>query len=169
MNSNKVIADEVLNEVEIALRNGNNWMAYNDSLYFIDKNDVQFFDNETSAKEFANNNISDYDNYAVMHISSVADVLRKVPYRELLDNQITEPDSNGLYNTDGNAFTDAYIDHIEQQQYLISKNKNGMQILSEDIMGVSDSLHSANKNNLWFAFESSLTSLKAKDLSLIHI
>ena len=64
MSSNQVIADEVLDKAEIALRNGNNWMAYNISLYFIDKNDVQFFDNETSAKEFANNNISDYDNYA---------------------------------------------------------------------------------------------------------
>jgi hypothetical protein len=88
MSKNQIISDEVLNEAEIALRNGNNWMAYNNSLYFIDKNDVRFFDNETSAKEFANNNISDSDNYAVMHVSSVADVLRKVPYRESLDNQI---------------------------------------------------------------------------------
>jgi len=43
-----------------------------------------------------------------------------------------------------------------------------MQILSEDIMGVSDSLHSANKDKLWFAFESSLTSLKAKDITFFE-
>ena len=53
MNQTQVIADEVLEKVEIALNKGNNWMAYNNSLYFIDKDDVQFFKNKSAAKEFA--------------------------------------------------------------------------------------------------------------------
>ena len=54
---------------------------------------------------------------------SIADVLRKAPHRELLDNQRRDPDANGLYNRNGNAFTDAIIGHFEQQQILINKNK----------------------------------------------
>ena len=69
-------------------------------------------------KNLLNNNISEYDNYQVMYVSSIADVLRKVPDEESLNNQIIIMDTNGLYNTDGNAFTDALIDHIEQQQLL---------------------------------------------------
>src|SRR5688572_10216670 len=116
MSEHHVIADEVLDNIEIAISKGNNWMAYNNSLYFIDKNDIQFFDNQFSANEFANNNISDYDNYTVMYVSSIADVLRKVPYRESLDHPYRNPDANGLYNRDGDAFTDALIDHFEKQQ-----------------------------------------------------
>jgi hypothetical protein len=121
-----VISDEVLDKVAIALSKGNNWMVYNNSLYFIDPEDVNFFDNKDSANEFSVNNDSDYDHHAVMYVSSVADVLRKIPYEELLNKEITNPDANGLYNTDGNAFTDALIDHIEQQQILINKKINFM-------------------------------------------
>lgn len=122
----QVISDEVLYKAEIALSKGNNWMAYNNSLYFLDPNDVFFFDNKDSASEFADNNVSDYDNYQVIYVSSIADVLRKIPYGESLNKEITNVDANGLCNNDGNAFTEALIDHIEQQQILINKNKNVM-------------------------------------------
>lgn len=122
-----VISDDVLDKVGIALSKGNNWMAYNNALYFIDPDDVFFFDNKDSANEFADNNVSGYDRYVVMYASSVADVLRKIPYEESLNKEITNPDANGLYNTNGNAFTEALIDQMEQQQILINKNKNIME------------------------------------------
>ena len=37
------IADEVLDLVTIALSKGEKYMAYNNSLYFIDERDVHFF------------------------------------------------------------------------------------------------------------------------------
>ena len=74
MNEEHVISDEVLGKIEIALSQGNNWMAYNNSLYFIDPEDVYFFDNRDSANEFADNNVSEYDRFVVIHASSVADV-----------------------------------------------------------------------------------------------
>ena len=126
MNEDHVISDEVLDKIEIALSKGNNWMAYNNSLYFIDASDVYLFDNKDSANEFADNNVSDSDRFVVIHASSVADILRKIPYGQSLSKEITNPDANGLYNTDGNAFTDALIDHIEQQQLSNNKNKNVM-------------------------------------------
>lgn len=47
MNKEHPISDEVLNLANIALSKGEYWMTYNKSLYFIDKNDVRFFPNET--------------------------------------------------------------------------------------------------------------------------
>jgi hypothetical protein len=85
----------------------NYWVAYNNSPYFIDPNDIFFFNNKDAANEFADNNTSDRDHYVVISIKK----------------QGNDPDANGLYNSDGNFFTDALIDHIEQQQLLINKNK----------------------------------------------
>jgi hypothetical protein len=43
MNNEHVISDEVLALCNEALAKGENWMAYNGSLYFIEKDEVEFF------------------------------------------------------------------------------------------------------------------------------
>jgi hypothetical protein len=48
MNNEHPISDEVLELVNIALSKGEHWVAYDQSLYFIDKEDVHFFKLETS-------------------------------------------------------------------------------------------------------------------------
>jgi len=63
-----------------------------------------------------------------------------------------DPDANGLYNKDGNAFTDALIDHIEAQQLsLFNKqlktnfmNNENFQYLKDNIkyMGFGEKLYS---------------------------
>src|SRR5665213_1310028 len=116
MNEEHIISDEVLDKIAIAFSKGNNWMAYNNSLFFIDASGVYFFDNKDLANEFADNNVSDSDRFVVIYASSVTDVLRKIPYGESLNKEISNLDANGLYNRDGNAFTDALIDQIEQQK-----------------------------------------------------
>ena len=42
MNNEHPISDEVLELAQLALNKGEHWMAYNNSLYFIDKSDVYF-------------------------------------------------------------------------------------------------------------------------------
>jgi hypothetical protein len=111
------ISDEVLDLTSLALIRGEHWMAYNSSLYFIDKDDVHFFKNETDAKEFAINNISDRDSYRVLYFNSILDIYKQISYLEKAENQlIINPDANGLYNYEGNAFTDELINHIEGNQ-----------------------------------------------------
>lgn len=122
MNQEHVISDAVMDLVQLAIGRDENWMAYNNSLYFIDKEDVHFFKSESAAREFASDNISDHDHFNIIHVRSIADVLKKIPYGESLEKQLANPDANSLYNTDGNAFTDAMIEHIEQQQILNNKN-----------------------------------------------
>ncbi len=44
------ISDEVLELASLAISNGQNWVAYNRSLYFIGKEDIHFFEEKPLAK-----------------------------------------------------------------------------------------------------------------------
>lgn len=153
MTTEHPISDEVLAIVEIEISRGNQWIAYNRSLYFIDKTDVHFFNNRNDAVEFANNNVSDHDNYTVIQIRSISDLLEKIPYGKELERSLgVDPDANGLHNKDGNAFTDALIDDIEAKQLsLFNKqlntnfmNQENLQYLKDNIkyMGFGEKLNS---------------------------
>ncbi|MBL7738137.1 MAG: hypothetical protein JNK14_02885 [Chitinophagaceae bacterium] len=159
MTTGHPISDEVLDFVTIALSKGEHYMAYNNSLYFIDKGDVHFFKTNDAANEFAENNISDRDSYAVLHINSIRDVLAQIPYGEELKHQLNlDPDVHGLYNKDGNPFTDALIDHFESQQLSLfdkqSKtnvmNNDNLQYLKDNIkyMGFGENMYRELKRNL---------------------
>lgn len=157
MNESQVISQEVLDMVQLALLNGENWMAYNGSMYFIDKNDVYFFRDQDAANEFAGNNISDHDHFNVIHIESIEDVLKLVPYGQELKDQLAnylltpmekiDSDRNPLYDKDGNAFTDALIEYIEQNQFLNNKttimNQKNFENLKKDLFytAFSESLY----------------------------
>ena len=146
------IADEVLAIAEFEISRGNQWMAYNQSLYFIEKKDIFFFSSQEDAIEFAKDNISDYDNFKVLQINSIRDLLEKLPYGFTLEKSLgIDPDSNGLYNKDGNDFTDALIDHFEIKQFsLFNKqlntnfmNQENLKYLMDNIkyMGFGDKLN----------------------------
>ena len=153
------ISDEVLDQVTVALSKGEHYMAYNNSLYFIDKGDVHFFKTRAEADEFAENSITDRDNYSVLRIRSIQDVLAQIPYSEELSRQLNlDPDANGLYNKDGNDFTDALIDHFESQQLsLFDKqlktnvmNNDNLQYLKDNIkyMGFGETLKAELERNM---------------------
>lgn len=122
MNREHVISDELIEAVHISLAKGENWVAYNTIPYFLDTGDMYFFRTSDEAHDFSDNNISEYDNYRVLHAYSTDELLKRIPYGENIERQLADPDRNGLYNNEGNDFTDALIDHIEQQQYLTNKN-----------------------------------------------
>jgi hypothetical protein len=151
MNESHVISQEVLDLVQLALLKGENWMAYNGSMYFIDKNDIYFFSDKDAANGFANDNISDHDHFHVIHINSEADVLKLIPYGQELQ---IDPDRNPLYDKDGNAFTDALIEHLEQNQFLNNKtnqmNTQNLESLKKDIFfaGFGESLNQALEDNM---------------------
>ena len=116
MSKEYVISENILREAQVAFSNNEHWVAYNTINYFLDKEDMYFFKTSDEAHEFSDNNISEYDNYKVINAMSVDELLRRIPYGENLQRQLADPDSNGLYNKDGNAFTDALIEHMEHQQ-----------------------------------------------------
>ncbi len=153
------IADEVLDLVTIALSKGERYMAYNNILYFIDERDLHFFKTRDEAVEFAENNISDSDRFVVLQFNSIKNVLNQIPYGDQINQQLNlDPDANGLYNKDGNDFTDALIDHFESQQLsLFDKqlkanvmNNENLQYLKDNIkyMGFGETLHGELEKNL---------------------
>ena len=68
MTQEHVISGEVLDIVQLAISRNEKWMAYNNSLYFIDKEDVHFFKEKNTADEFASDNISNYDHFNIIHV-----------------------------------------------------------------------------------------------------
>jgi len=154
MTNEHAISDEVLELVQLALSRGDHWMAYNQSLYFIDKSDVHFFTSQQEANEFANDNFSDRDSFHVLHFNYMLDIFKEIPYGEKIVN---DPDANGLYNHEGNNFTDALIDHIEQNQSLFTSqlktnvmNNENFQYLSDNLkyMGFGENLKPELEKNL---------------------
>ena len=159
MNNGHPISDEVLDMADMALSKGKHWMAYNQSLYFIDKEDVHFFDSQQSAIDFSKDNIRDRDSFYTIHFNSIKDILERIPYSEKINiGMIRDPDANGLYNQEGNSFTDALIEHFEQKQLSLFNsqlktnvmNNENFQYLSDNLkyMGFGENLKSDLEKNL---------------------
>jgi hypothetical protein len=92
MNNEHPISDEVLDLVNIAISKGEHWMAYSQSLYFIDKEDVHFFKLQNEAKEFASDNLSDRDVYRVIYFNSIVDIFKEISYGEKVEKGlVTDP------------------------------------------------------------------------------
>ncbi len=88
MSKEHVISDDVLDKAQIALLKGENWMVYNNSLYFIEPDSIDFFRTEEEAKEFCQNNYSDYDCYSTLYVQSPEDLPKQIPYGEALDDYL---------------------------------------------------------------------------------
>jgi len=90
MEKEHVISDEVVEQAQFELSHNRNWIAYNSISYFLEKGDVYFFKSESRAKEFSDNNISEYDDYKVIHANSLRDLLQQIPYGNNLSDSINK-------------------------------------------------------------------------------
>lgn len=158
MTEEHVISDALFEQAQFEISFGRNWVAYNAINYFLDKGDAYFFKHKDEAMEFSGNNISDYDNYKVIYADSIKDLLMQIPYEKPIVNQLqNNPDANGLYNKDGNAFTEALIGHFEAQQSRFNSqlktkfmNNENFQYLSDNLkyMGFGENLKPELEKNL---------------------
>src|SRR6188768_984667 len=98
MKDEHVISDELLEAAQAAFQRGENWIAYNRSLYFLDKDDVYFFKDKDEAYEFSSDNISDYDNFQVLHARSIDELLKQVPYGKDLEIQLNKIKNVSIMN-----------------------------------------------------------------------
>lgn len=135
------ISDEVLELANLALSKGEHWMAYNRSLYLLEKEDVEFFSTQIDANEFAENNISDVDYYQVIHFDSIIDLFKGIPYSDLISNQI-------MLTKDHNKTTQLSI--FNSQSKTIIMNKENLQYLTDNIkyMGFGENLKADLEKNM---------------------
>lgn len=89
MNQEHVISDDLIEQAQIELSFNRNWVAYNTIPYFLEKSDVYFFANEGEACEFSENNISEYDDYRIIHVRSIDELLKQIPYGNKLEKQLS--------------------------------------------------------------------------------
>jgi hypothetical protein len=99
-----IISDEVLKEAQTAFSNNEYWLAYNTVNYFVDKVDMYFFKDKDSAIEFSENNISEYDNYKVIHARSVNELLRQIPYGKELEQNLINSKNMSIMNEQNLAY-----------------------------------------------------------------
>ena len=98
MNQEHVISDEILKEAQAAFSSKEYWIAYNTIPYFLESGDMYFFKDREEATEFSENNISEYDSYAVIYSRSVDELLRQIPYGEKITEQLSNSTNLSIMN-----------------------------------------------------------------------
>ncbi len=71
------ITDEAMLYIKTELEANRHWIAYNSIYHCLDKTNVFAFENRADAKQFSADNISDDDNYSVVWVDSIADIIER--------------------------------------------------------------------------------------------
>lgn len=101
MSEKHVVSDALFEAAQFEISFGREWVTLNSVPYFLDTGDVYFFKTRDEALEFSTNNISEFDNYNVLHTSSIRDFLLQVPYGRVEGNRLINLSSkNSVMNTD---------------------------------------------------------------------
>lgn len=90
------IDNDVLRSVRENLEHNNNWVAYNSPHYFIGKDEVYFFKHQDEAEEFSSNNISDWDDFTVVNVTSQIDFIIQVNYGDYLKQELSLLETKNL-------------------------------------------------------------------------
>ncbi len=155
MDKEHMISEEVLDKIAQAITQEKNWMAYNRSIFYLEAGDVFFFQDKEAALSMSASNYSDQDHFNILHFETISDVYRQVIKMDSIRNiEGVNPDRNGLYDPDGNAFTDELISFWEQQQIINTKinfmKEENFQYLKDNIkyMGFGEGLNESLEANL---------------------
>jgi hypothetical protein len=96
MTEEHVISDKLFEQAQFEITFGREWVAYNSIPYFLDTGDVHFFKTREEANDFSANNISEYDNYNVIHTGSIRDFLLQIPYGRFEENRLINLSNKNL-------------------------------------------------------------------------
>ena len=120
MSKDQVISDSLFSEAQAEFAVGRHWIAYNTKTYLLDNADMWFFRDKEEAIEFATDNISDVDSYAVIHANSIISLMRQLPYGEAIHYNLTEKELDELFKSfDWNeAFYDPIANGMEAETVL---------------------------------------------------
>lgn len=120
------ISDDAMHLIKKSLNDYEHWFAYNSIPYTLQKHDIYSFAKKDEAYEFAENNISDFDNFRVIQARSINDVIRQIHYGETLENTIVKSTEKNISMEKDNAqylkdqlkyhgFGDKLNEQLEQQ------------------------------------------------------
>ncbi|OIR01275.1 hypothetical protein GALL_165630 [mine drainage metagenome] len=113
-------------------------MAYNGSLYFIDVKDVHFFKEKQEALDFVIDNYSDHDRFNTIQVDSVEDVLRKVRYSDIFNEEKIQYVTAQKENNISSSLNQTKM-NTENQTYLKDNIK---------YMGFGENMHAELEQNM---------------------
>lgn len=99
MKQEHVLSDSLLSEANTEFGIGRNWIAYNTKTYYLDNADMWFFRSKDEAIDFANDNISDREAFAVIYANSIVSLMRQLPYGEDIHFNLTVKELNELFQS----------------------------------------------------------------------
>jgi hypothetical protein len=136
MNRDNNVFYEVIDFIHSELAEGKDWLAYNSTIHRPNDDAIFFFNNKSEASEFAVSKISEYDNYQVVKVSSLMDVLTTIPSGELLLGLLHEALTN-------------QTDFIKQQKTNFMNQKN-FEYLKDQVKftGFGDALENELKEKM---------------------
>jgi hypothetical protein len=126
MEREHVIDDQLLDIASREIARGNIYIAYNTITYFLDKPDMEFFKTKDEANEYADNNISEYDNYNVIRAASVDELLKQIPYGQQLDQQLSNYKNLSIMN-------EKNFDYLSNQLKYTGFGEDLQQLLKEKL------------------------------------
>ncbi|MBS1915571.1 MAG: hypothetical protein JST87_04790 [Bacteroidetes bacterium] len=109
MDFEHIISDELLKEIQSAVLRNDHWLAYNTINYFLGEPDVYFFRNKDEAEEFSDSNISEYDDFRVIHFLSVEEVFKQITHGEF------EFQNNILSHKKSETMNEQNFDYLAKQ------------------------------------------------------
>lgn len=112
MEQHHVLSDGLFREALAEFAVGNHWIAYNSKTFFLDHADMWFFRDKEEAVEFADDNISDRDAFAVIHAASIASLLQQLPYGDHLSLDLSPAQLEQLFQSFD--WHDTYFDPLQE-------------------------------------------------------
>lgn len=125
MNNEHVISDELFEQAQFAFSKGEHWIAYNEISYCLEQGDMYFFKTSDEAHEFSNNNISEYDNFRVIHADSIVELLKQIPYGKIFEEIINSSQKKFIMNEQNFGYLKDNIKYLgfgEKQHDELEKN-----------------------------------------------
>ncbi|HEU5365457.1 MAG TPA: hypothetical protein VFU62_07990 [Hanamia sp.] len=125
MNNEHVISEELFEQARFAFSKGEHWIAYNEISYCLEQGDMYFFKTSDEAHEFSNNNISEYDNFRVIHADSIVELLKQIPYGKIFEEIINSSQKKFIMNEQNFGYLKDNIKYLgfgEKQHDELEKN-----------------------------------------------
>ena len=112
-----LISGSALEQIKSELVEGNHWMAYNTASYFLDKHDVYLFFSREQADEFSKSNIIEYDDFSVINVTTIEDVLKQISNKEQLSEIYKEwlSTNTNLNNQKTSFMNQKNFDYLKDQ------------------------------------------------------
>lgn len=127
-----LIKDDALKHIENCLTGGDCWIVFNTHKYFLEKADVFTFRHQDEAEKFCRNEITQYEPFEAVRISSVKDLLRILQSNLEIDKFIYSTNNLNTMEEKGKSMEQEHMISAEALQSIENGLAHGKSWLAYD-------------------------------------